>query len=355
MKNRFAYFLCGLSLLAFVLLRWGGERPLKLRNEMIRASRLMEEAVAAIRSCREARGVPIDITTDVNATGLIGLEDSSITTSLGNLEAKRTTTDPNFAGLVVSLLSGAKVEPGDAISIGASSSFPALIVASLCAARAMGVEPLLICSLGASQWGANHPDFFWIDIQNCLDRAGVLAIRPLAFSLGGEGDRGEDMSPEGRTFLIQKARDSGIPFLEEGGLIENVRERLRLYEEASGGKKIKAFINVGGGYANMGIDSEILKVGPGLANIRRLPSPERRGVIFEMTSRGIPVVHLLHIKGLCDRYGLAWDPRPLARPGEGVLYQAKILSKTRFFLIAGIYFLLVALFLVMACRSTSRE
>ena len=38
-----------------------------------------------------------------------------------------------------------------------------------------------------------------------------------------------------------------------------------------------------------------------------------------MSARGVPVIHLLHIAGLCRRYGLPWDPRPLPDPGEGGL------------------------------------
>ena len=56
---------------------------------------------------------------------------------------------------------------------------------------------------------------------------------------------------------------------------------------------------------------------PGLAAFPRLPPAERRGVVFAMAARGVPVIHLLYIKGLCDRYRLPWDPRPLPEPGRG--------------------------------------
>ena len=35
-----------------------------------------------------------------------------------------------------------------------------------------------------------------------------------------------------------------------------------------------------------------------------------------MAARGVPVIHLLYVKGLADRYGLPWDPVPLPGPGE---------------------------------------
>ncbi|MBM3284943.1 MAG: poly-gamma-glutamate system protein [Candidatus Aminicenantes bacterium] len=343
-KRTFVYGFAVLSVFFFLLARLVAEKPIAAKDAMIRAARLMREATGAVRRCREDRGLIIDTRTDPNATGLIGLDTSPITTSLGNLEAKRTTTNPNFAGLLVRLLSEAGAQRGDAIAIGASSSFPALILASLCAAEALGLEPLLICSLGASQWGANNPDFHWLDIQECLSRAGLLDINPLALSLGGEADSGEDMSPEGWDFLSGEARRRGFALLEAADLPRNVEERIRLYARAADEKEIKVFINIGGSHANLGTDSRILNVKPGLAEFRDFPPPERRGVVFEMAARGIPVIHLLYIKGLAERYGLPWDQSPLPEPGEGDIYKTKELSRRPFFLITFIYFVLAGLF-----------
>jgi poly-gamma-glutamate system protein len=326
------------------------QKPLEVRGEMLEASRRMQEAVRSVRDCRERKGVAIDPAADINRTGLIGLETSPITTSLGNLEAKRTTANPNFAGLVAFLLHQAGVRKGDAVAIGASSSFPALIVASLCAVEAMELRPLLVCSLGASQWGANHPDFNWLDILACLNGSGLLSAEPVALSLGGDGDVGKDMSPEGQALLRRAGRETGIPFLSEPDLEQNVRERLRIFESAAGERGIQAFINVGGSYASLGTDSEILKVRPGLAAFPEIPPVERRGVIFEMAARRIPVIHLLYVKGLCDSFGLPWDPSPLPRPGQGVLFERKEINPLSFLILAGAYFLLIAIALAIAAR-----
>ena len=78
-----------------------------------------------------------------------------------------------------------------------------------------------------------------------------------------------------------------------------------------------AFVNVGGAEANLGINPRILFVPPGLAeNLGDLPPENDRGVLFEMASRGIPVIHLLHVRGLALRYGLPWDPFPLPEAGS---------------------------------------
>lgn len=325
-------------------------RPIEAKAEMLEASRLMAEAVKAVRGCRESRGDAIDPVSDINLTGLIGLETSPLTTSLGNLEAKRTTVNPNFAGLVTYLLRQAGVGRGGTVAIGASSSFPGLIVASLCAVRALDLRGLLICSLGSSQWGANHPGFHCLDILSCLEGSGLVAAKPIALSLGGEGDTGQDMSPEGQALLLRLGRATGLPFLSEPDLEKNVRERLRVFQQAAGSTPLQAFINIGGGYANMGTDSEILKVEPGLAVFSGIPPSERRGVIFEMAARRVPVIHLLYVKGLCERYGLPWDPSPLPEPGEGAIFERKDVDPKDFLILAAAYLLLTAAGLVLIAR-----
>jgi len=286
------------------------------RGVMAEAAGIMARAAAEIRDCRSARGIPIDPAADPNGTGFIGEERSPTTTSLGRLEAKRTTTNPGFAALTVALLREAGVQRGDVIAVGASSSFPALIVATLAAARAMGVEPLVVSSLGASEWGANNPGFGWLDMEECLRRAGVFETVPVARTVGGEGDVGEDMDPEGRALIVSRIRAGGVPFIEEPSLERNVAARMDAYRRNAGARPIKAFINIGGSWANLGTDPEVLKLEPGLARNVFIPPPARRGVIQAMAAAGVPVIHYLNVKGLCERYGLAWDPRPLPAPGD---------------------------------------
>lgn len=336
-----------LSLLFFGLAKFlPSSGASKAEEEMVNASKVMAEAAAALNECSRKKGLYLDKKNDPNQTGLVGLEFSPITTSLGNLEAKRTTTNPNFAGLVVFLLKKAGVKRGDAIAVGASSSFPALVVAVLSAAKAMGLKPLVISSLGASQWGANNPDFHWLHMQDCLLGTGIFDTEAIALSLGGEKDTGEDMSSEGRSFFIEEVKKSGILFLHEPDLEKNVEAKMRLYEQKAGENRIRAFINIGGSWSNMGEDSEVLKLKPGLARIRHFPRAERRGVLYAMASRKIPVIHLLYIKGLAERYGLAWDPVPLPKPGQGKMYQLIREKRPAFLFLAASYFLLVALVLV---------
>ena len=129
------------------------------------------------------------------------------------------------------------------------------------------------------------------------------------------------MQEEGRALLIKEMGESGFPIISEGDLQTNVESKMRTYIQSASGKRIKAFVNVGGSWSNLGIDSAILNLKPGLEKIVRIPPKERRGVLYAMASQDIPVIHLLFVNGLVQRYGLVWDPVPLPRPGEGNLYR----------------------------------
>lgn len=338
------YILCALSVAFFVLWKFHPQNGTGvLRKEMLRASRLMEEATETLKACRYQKGLSSDRSTDINGTGLIGLEHSAITTSIGNLGSKRTSTNPNLAGLIVRLLKECGIQEGDCVAVGASGSFPGLIIASLAAAEVLDLDALWIPSLGASQWGANHPQFHWHHMWQCLEKSGLFSQPPLALSLGGEGDTGKDMEEGGRRLLWEDIRGSGLPFLDEPDLARNVALRMDIYKDAAKGKKIKAFVNIGGSWSNMGSDSMVLGLKPGLNRIDRLPPPERRGVIYAMAARGVPVIHLLYLRGLTQRYGLAWDPSPLPGPGEGALYSITGEKKELLFVLGVAYIVLVLL------------
>lgn len=324
--------------------------PGDLVETMEQASRRMAAAMDVLRRCRDELGLPIDTHQDPNVTGLIGLERSSITTSVGQLEAKRTTTNPNAAGLVTLLLHKAGIRRGDTIAVGASGSFPALILATLSAAEAMDIRALVIPSLGSSQWGANDPDFHWLIMQRCL--RDLIPIHTVAVSLGGDLDTGANMAPEGRRVLEAALGASGLPVIREPDLERNVSLRFRFLEESAGGVPIRAFVNIGGSLPNIGSDAMILKLKPGLVRIGALPPPEKRGMVFAAAAKGIPVLHLLFIRGLAAEYGLPWDPRPLPAPGEGLLYSRVREQSLAFVLLGSVYLFSLAV-LAFALRRRS--
>ena len=80
---------------------------------------------------------------------------SLITTDEGDLDAKLTTLDPNFSAVIVDLLFTAGLE-NDTIAVMLTGSMPGANIALLSACQVMGIHPIIISSIGASQWGANQ-------------------------------------------------------------------------------------------------------------------------------------------------------------------------------------------------------
>ena len=356
-RSRKSLLLFGLFVLSLVFFLMAKIIPSyetkSLREEMIAASWIMSEAMEILRDCREAKNLGIDSSSDVNRTGIIGVRSSSFTTTLGSLEAKRTSANPNFAGLLVSLLRKAGVDCKDTIAVGASGSFPGLILAVLSAAKAMDLEPLFLASIGASQWGANHPDFHWLHMQACLQLNGLFSFRPLAISMGGDQDLGRDMQEEGRALLARDMAEAGFPIISEGDLKKNVEYKMQLYFQKASNNEIKAFVNIGGSWSNLGIDSEILHVKPGLGKIARFPPEENRGVLYAMAALDIPVIHLLYVKGLVHRYGLSWDPVPLPQPGQGDMYKWMDENQKSFLWISVFYLVLMGVFFAVGIKTSN--
>jgi len=58
-------------------------------------------------------------------------------------------------------------------------------------------------------------------------------------------------------------------------------------------------------------------------NAPAAPSSPTRGVVFEFASRGVPIIHMLHVKGLARDNHLPFDPVPLPPTGEGDVYRGR--------------------------------
>jgi len=261
-------------------------------------------------------------------------------TTLGDAAAKRTTAVPDLAALILYLLRRAGTARGDTVAVGLSASFPALLPAVLAACRAGGIHPVVILSLGASGYGATREDLTLLDIHTLLLRAGVFEVPPAAVSLGGTRDVGAGFEPGVRDRLRERIAASGFPTFLEDDLEANVRRRLEIY----GTGRISAFINAGGSWANLGTSPLALRLRPGLNDPRdlTLPPPGERGVLFALAARGVPVIHLLFIRGLALHHGLPWDPVPLPGPGTSALRDRVSEDGILFWIVSGIWLAAVA-------------
>jgi len=271
------------------------------------AAERMASAFPVLVSALEARGHEIDARVDPNRTGLIGEEFTVLTTTVGALSAKRTSTNPAFASLIVGWLRDLDLQAGDAVLISLSGSFPALGIAAIVACETLGLEPIVLSSVGASMYGANRPDFTWLDIEAILRDAGVIAHTTARASLGGEGDIGLSYPDGGREAALAAIERSGV-----AALIEETAEAQWASKAAfADSVGSRALINVGGNQLAVGPDGHLLA--PGLVT-RTGVSAERFGLIGRFRERGLPVIHLLRIRDLAVEHGLPLDPIPLPSP-----------------------------------------
>ena len=258
---------------------------------------------------RQANGNASNLQDDPWNCGLIGLEWSGLTTTLGELASKRTGCNPAWAVQFSRWFNELELKPGDHIAIYSSGSFPGLLLNAIAAAEAMQLEPLLIVSLGASTWGANHPDAPWPVLAAELRRNGYISKRADYYTLGGGAELGHGLAPEGETLLRAAAKDAGVELLSAASLRDMVALKSELLDEF----QPKLFINIGGSQANLGDEVEVLRLQTGL-----LPSGEAavagNGVIGYALRNEIPVIHMLNVKSISNRVGIPYDgpPRKLA-------------------------------------------
>lgn len=280
-----------------------------------RAARAFE----VLRHERERRGHPVDPALDPTNTGLVGAALTPITSAAGSLRAKQTTQNPNFAAVVVEYLTELRLEPGEVVAVGCSGSFPALNVAVLAAVDTLGLEPLVITSTASSDFGANFPDFTWLDMERVLFENQLSSARSLAASPGGIEDRGLGVSEAGRRLLDEAIRRSGLPRLDSQSFEDAIAERMALYDRAAAGRRIEAYVNVGGGALSVGRRRGKLLYEPGIN--RPGARVEVDSVVGRFLSRGVPVVHLSRIERLAEKHGLPAPPSEAQAPGLGVVFQ----------------------------------
>ncbi len=287
-------------------------------DRMMDAAARTEAAFLAVKEAQYARGAFPNPQDDPNMTGLIGPEFTGITTTLGHLESKRSTTNPNVAAMIADMFEDMGLKPGDQAAFNFSGSFPALNIAALCAADAMGLEGVSIFSIGASTYGATDPDFTYGDMEWLLYQKGLISKPSIAFSIGGGQDIGSDMDENSRDAAVNRLK-ALYPLLSEEDFEENIKARTALYETDG---PVRGFINIGGNMTAFGEESN-LYTAAGI--LRALPRGERgRGLLPHYLRAGVPSISLLNMRSLLPQYGLPIDPVPLPAVGEGGVYERKV-------------------------------
>jgi poly-gamma-glutamate system protein len=315
--------------MAFLAVEFGKiDVKLKWYNEKLEASRLAQEASNYLKEFRLSKGIFVDAINDPNETALIGQDITPITTDRGYIEAKLTSTNPNFAAVIVEMLKEAGLEKNDYVAIAFTGSLPGLNIAVLAAVQTLQLKPIIITSVGASNWGANDPYYTWLDMERLLYDKKIFTNKSVAASIGGGLDIGRGLSPEGRQLITDAVKRNNVEFINEEYLENSIIKRMELYQRFSEKGKLKAFINVGGGISSLGSTENVKFIPTGLSMSLPMMNYPLRGVLIRMAEESIPVIHLLNINQLAVKYGLPISPSPLPLPGEGEIFIQKRYSVT---------------------------
>ena len=257
-------------------------------------------------------------------SGLIGELLTPVTTNPGHLPAKQTSVNPNFAGVMVHLLERAGVKEGDPVAVGLSGSFPAMNICVYCALQAIGARPVVISSVGASQWGANIPELMWPRMESVLKERRLIWNRSAAYSLGGINDRALGLSKAGKEVMRGVIADSGVRFLEVKDYADSVEQRMALYAEIAEDAEYAAYVNVGGGTSSVGtrVGKKMFK--PGLNRYAPSGVSEFDSVMGRFSHRGVPVIHITGIDNLAATYGLPLQPTAIPNAGEGSVFRRDV-------------------------------
>jgi poly-gamma-glutamate system protein len=305
------------SIALWLMLEQALQRPIHSQfAEMLMAARSMQAASRVLWMEKDARGLTPSAQADPNRTGMIGQEYTPITTTIGELPAKRTATNPDFAAALVRQIASLALARGTPVVIVVSGSFVGGDIAAITATETLGLRPIVIASLSASMWGANEPEFNLTDMLSTLRERNVIRTRAVAAVLGGGGAIGGSMDADGVAALRRSAARDGVPIVEARPVAAVIDALLTRINATAGDARPGAVINVGGALIGLGSCRESHEWPPGLT--RRAPpcSDGTPGLAMRLAADGLPVLHIINMRRLALEWGLPFDPTPLPIPGN---------------------------------------
>lgn len=309
----------------------------------IKTSTIMRGALDHTNKFNEELELKVLDSLDKFNSGLIGVDSiaSLMTTKKGFINSKRAVTNPNFASVFIDLfskidLSLIDVDTPDTIAVSFTGSFPGANIALLSACKAANIYPIIISSIGSSSWGANQTKKTWLDIENYLFNKNYFDYQSLAFSLGGDNDRLDELDKNIRQLLIDKIINKNYPLIQDSTLNESILSRMEIYNSKS--NNYRAYVNIGGSSASLG-DTTISKMylpgliyGKDLAIEDAIDDEYELGheqelvpvIAYFLEEKKIPVINIRNINNLCDWYDLPYKEEDYSKEalqlGKGNLF-----------------------------------
>ncbi len=156
-----------------------------------RAEATVLKAYNCIWEYRVKNGIA-DTSRDPRHTGVIGVEWTVLTTTVGYEDAKELSTRSGWASWLVRELAHRGLWRRANVAVSLSGSFPGLNIAVLAALQELGADVSGICSIGASSYGANELGLSYPEMERMLREEKILKVGCGAVSLGGTGDHGAE-------------------------------------------------------------------------------------------------------------------------------------------------------------------
>ena len=318
-------------------------------EEKINAAKLMRSVLDLTYSFNEKKS---NLDTDPFKSGVIGLETSPITTKPGFIKSKQSTTNPNFAALVVELFNDVGISGGDTIAVSFTGSFPGANIALLSACKIKNVHPVIISSIGSSSYGLNTLAMTWIDIEEYLNKKEMFDYMSMAVSLGGDNDRAEELSSD-LVSLMKNRIIKSKQLIYHDDIRHSIKERLKIYNDVMDIDEYSAYVSIGGGAVSLGDSIESRLYQPGIIEDISIEDISKNisdydedvdeeqeediaflnndideselytSLVSAFLSKDISVVNLRNIYTLCDLYGLPYGYGKSYSVGEGDVYYTK--------------------------------
>ncbi|MCK8061074.1 MULTISPECIES: poly-gamma-glutamate system protein [unclassified Fusibacter] len=249
---------------------------------------------------------------------LIGKDYSGITTTLGSIKSKKTSINPNFSAVIMDMLLACGLKRGDEVAINLSGSFPALNFAAIVAVEELGCIPVIISSIGSSTYGANDPKQTYQDMEHQVYEAGLISVRSILVSPGGDGDIGLNMDPEILLNIEERLARYGYTIYNEPNINTNLDKRMNLMKDA------KVLINVGGNLVSQFHSDIGYTWDYGLILPTQKLNYREDGLIGRFLGLDKPVIQMLNVVDIAVKYQLPIEPDIIAKPGEGDVFVGRI-------------------------------
>ena len=274
------YMLFGLSIIAvFVVKVFLVNSELHPKSDVMKKSvELSKEWFEIIIKEKAERNIKSDAKSIVQYKELLGNDFSEITTTLGSLESKELTTNPEFAAVITKLLIDININADSKVSMIMSASFPELAISTLASLQTLGADVIVFSSLGASTYGANQPLATWIDIENWLLRSGGLRYKSKFVSIGGENDRGDGLQEESVNLLVKAAERNNVKIYSTNTIEESINFKTEYLLQ----NEINLLINMGGNQAALGACSHASTIPNGYVEHFTTCDDDNRGIIYRI-------------------------------------------------------------------------